>query len=175
MNLFLHSMKYGSIAHYDWEMTLLEEREGFLIAEGKAGRSLKHHTKGQTFIIPHASLEVYALQEGFTVSFDILDGEVISVYCNVSEPCVRDGADVSFIDLDLDFLWNKELGWHVVDEEEFEENRIRLNYPNDLAAYARQALSDLQERIRQNVFPFDGSLEDEIARIAASTSKQKHS
>ncbi|MEJ8303437.1 DUF402 domain-containing protein [Saccharibacillus sacchari] len=171
MNLKLHSLKYGNIAHYDWEMTLLEEREGFLIAEGKSGRQLKHYTKGQTFTIPHASLEVYALQEGFTVSFDILDGDVISIYCNVSEPCIHDGADVSFIDLDLDLLWNKALGWHVVDEEEFEDNRRRLNYPDHVAAYARQALHDLQERTRRKAFPFDGSLNDKIAQIAAGTGK----
>lgn len=169
MNLKLHSMKYGSIAHYDWEMTLLEEREGFLIAEGKAGRQLKHYTKGQTFTIPHASLEVYALQEGFTVSFDILDGKVISIYCNVSQPCLRNGAYVSFIDLDLDLLWNEESGWHVVDEDEFEENRIRLNYPDELVAYARRALEKLQERTRRKNFPFDGSLDARIRRIASET------
>lgn len=173
MNLKLHSLKYGNIAHYDWEMTLLEEREGFLIAEGKAGRPLKHHTKGQTFIIPHASLEVYALEEGFTVSFDILDGKVISIYCNVSEPCIRNGVDVSFIDLDLDLLWNEALGWHVVDEDEFEENRRKLSYPDHVVAYARQALNDLQERTRQRLFPFDGSLNAKIAQIAAETAKQR--
>lgn len=173
MNLKLHSLKYGNIAHYDWEMTLVEEREGFLIAEGKAGRQLKHYTKGQTFTIPHASLEVYALQEGFTVSFDILEGEVISIYCNVSEPCIRSGADVSFIDLDLDLLWNKELGWHVVDEDEFEENRHKLAYPDHVVAYALRALKDLQERTRRKAFPFDGSLDGKIAQIAAGTAKQK--
>lgn len=169
MILHLHALKYGNIAHYDWEMTLLEEREGFLVAEGKAGRKLKHYTKGQTFAIPHASLEVYALQDGFTVSFDIADGEVISIYCNVSEPCVRSGAEVSFVDLDLDLLWNESAGWHVVDEDEFEENRRRLNYPDELVDYARRALEKLQERARRKKFPFDGSLDALIRRIASRT------
>ncbi|GGN99520.1 DUF402 domain-containing protein [Saccharibacillus kuerlensis] len=171
MNLKLHAMKYGNVAHYDWEMKLLGEREGCLIGEGEAGRKLKHHTKGQTFTIPHASLEVYALEEGFTVSFDIADGKVISIYCNVSQPCLRDGEDVSFVDLDLDLLWNEEKGWHVVDEDEFEINRRRFGYPDELVRYAQRSLQDLQQRAQRGQFPFDGSLNDEIARIAAGTAK----
>ncbi|OWA35156.1 hypothetical protein B9G55_10780 [Saccharibacillus sp. O16] len=166
MILHLHALKYGNITHYDWDMTLLGEREGCLIAEGAAGRKLRHHTKGQTFTIPHASLEVYALEQGFTVSFDIRDGQVTSIYCNVSEPCMRDGAHVSFVDLDLDLLWNEAEGWHVVDEDEFESNRLRLRYPEALSQYARDSLTSLRERVEKRQFPFDGSLDEEIERIA---------
>lgn len=171
MTLHLHALKYGNIPHYDWEMTLLGEREGCLIAEGAAGRKLKHHTKGQTFTIPHASLEVYALNEGYTVSFDITDGRMISIYCNVSRPCVRDGEHVSFVDLDLDLLWNEAEGWHVVDEDEFESNRVRLGYPDELSAYARQSLAALRERVDLKRFPFDGSLNEDINRIASQTAE----
>ncbi|WP_172256569.1 DUF402 domain-containing protein [Saccharibacillus deserti] len=171
MKLNLHALKYGGIAHYDWEMELLGEREGCLIVEGAPGRSLKHHTKGQTFTVPHASLEVYALEEGFTVSFDIADGRVVSIYCNVSQPCVRSGEEVSFVDLDLDLLWNEREGWHVVDEDEFEDNRGRLGYPDELTRFAQRSLRDLQERAHQGKFPFDGSLEEEIRRIASGTPK----
>ncbi|NGZ77441.1 DUF402 domain-containing protein [Saccharibacillus alkalitolerans] len=152
-------------------MKLLEEREGCLIAEGKAGRRLKHHTKGQTFTVPHASLEVYALNEGYTVSFDIAEGGVISIYCNIAQPCVRKGNDVSFVDLDLDLLWNEELGWRVVDEDEFEDNRRRLGYPDELVRYAQRSLRDLQERAHRGRFPFDGSLDAQVSRIAAETAK----
>ncbi|OWR27720.1 hypothetical protein CDO73_21250 [Saccharibacillus sp. O23] len=171
MILHLHALKYGNIAHYDWEMTLLGEREGCLIAEGAAGRKLKHHTKGQTFRIPHASLEVYALHEGYTVSFDIAEGRMISIYCNVSRPCVREGDHVSFVDLDLDLLWNETQGWHVVDEDEFESNRIRLRYPEELSQYARDSLKSLQERVEKKRFPFDGSLNDYIRHIASKTAE----
>ncbi len=171
MILHLHALKYGPIPHYDWEMTLLGEREGCLVAEGAAGRQLRHYTKGQTFTIPHASLEVYALEEGFTVSFDIRGGRVISIYCNVSQPCVRDGAHVSFVDLDLDLLWNEAEGWHVVDEDEFESNRLRLQYPEELSDYARESLKKLRERVENKQFPFDGSLDEEIRRIASRNEK----
>ncbi len=171
MDLKLHALKYGDTPHYDWDMKLLGEREGCLIAEGAPGRQLKHHTKKRTFTVPHASLEVYALEEGFTVSFDIADGKVISIYCNVSQPCVRDGEHVSFVDLDLDLLWNEAEGWHVVDEDEFEDNRQRLGYPDELTRYAQRSLRSLQERAQRGEFPFDGSLDEEIERIQAGTAK----
>ncbi len=171
MILHLHALKYGNIPHYDWEMTLLGEREGCLIAFGAAGRKLKHHTKGQTFTIPHASLEVYALNEGYTVSFDIAEGRMISIYCNVSQPCVRNGDHVSFVDLDLDLLWNEDAGWHVVDEDEFETNRLRLRYPDEVSAYARESLAALRERADTRQFPFDGSLNDDLYRIASKTAE----
>lgn len=172
MNLKLHALKYGNIAHYDWDMTLLEEREGCLIAEGRAGRSLKHHTKGQTFTIPHASLEVYALHEGFTVSFDIAGGRIVSMYCNVSQPCIRSGHDVSFVDLDLDLLWNEEQGWHVVDEDEFAVNRLKFGYPPDVAESAERSLDELRRRVRASAFPFDGSLDAHVRRIASETADE---
>nr|WP_305121002.1 DUF402 domain-containing protein [Saccharibacillus sp. JS10] len=154
-------------------MTLLEQREDFVIAEGKAGRKLKHHTKGQTFTIPHASLEVYALQEGFTVSFDIQNGKLISIYCNITQPCIQHESHVSFVDLDLDLLWNEAQGWHVVDEDEFADNQVRLNYPPELIVYARQALEDLQQRIAQHQFPFDGSLDPIIHHIANQAAERE--
>lgn len=171
MNLNLHALKYGGIAHYDWEMQLLEEREDCLIAEGAAGRKLKHHTKGQTFVIPHASLEVYALKEGYTVSFDIRNGRTVSIYCNVCLPCERSRTEVSFVDLDLDLLWNESDGWHVVDEDEFAVNREKFGYPPDLVHTAERSLAELQRRVREKQFPFDSSLDRHLQQIAAGTIK----
>ncbi|MDO3412631.1 DUF402 domain-containing protein [Saccharibacillus sp. CPCC 101409] len=171
MKLNVHALKYGDIAHYDWEMELLEERADCLIAQGTAGRKLRHHTKGQVFEIPHASLEVYALKDGYTVSFDIAEGRLISIYCNAALPCVRTGSDLSFVDLDLDLLWNEAEGWHVVDEDEFAVNCNRFGYPAEVIDAAERSIRELQARAESKLFPFDGSLDDLLNRIAAKTAE----
>ncbi|UUZ92914.1 DUF402 domain-containing protein [Paenibacillus sp. P25] len=84
-------------------------------------------------------------------------GEIRQYYCNINEPAVLKDSLVSFVDLDLDLVYRGG-EWKVVDEDEFEANRVKFRYPDELAKRARLELERLQLRVKEGRFPFDGTL-----------------
>lgn len=88
----------------------------------------------------------------------------MTYYCNICLPPVLQGNTLSFIDLDLDLVHREEV-WTVVDEDEFLENQQLYDYPTDVIERARASLLNLQERIAQQQFPFDGFLDSFIPTV----------
>ena len=157
MALLIQAVKYDGSLHCDWETTLLEETDQYVLVYGQSGRSLVHHTRRQTFVCETPSLEYYDLQDGYTVNLDLEpDGE--RYYCNICLPTERTAFGLRFVDLGLDFIRNKACEWTVVDEDEFLENQRVYQYPEDIIEGAEQMLHRLQDKIQRQAFPFDGFL-----------------
>lgn len=162
----IRALKYPNVPHYNWDVELLEEAPGHVICMGRPGRKLAHHTKQKVFNIHNYSVEFYSFEDWFTVSADIEDGLIQQYYCNVSMPAVRDGNTISFIDLDLDLVQRSlNRPWEVVDVDEFQTNRVKYGYPSSLIGEAEQKLNDLQIRVREGQFPFDGKLKFYIDQV----------
>jgi protein associated with RNAse G/E len=154
----IQALKYGNRLHYEWETTLLEKTETYFIVLGEYGRKLRHHTKQKVFTVENWTIEFFSLDSWFTVSADVIGGEIKQYYCNINQPAKIKGNTVSFVDLDLDYI-QRNGEWKVVDEDEFLSNADKFAYPDNLIRKAREELVNLEERIRNKQFPFDGTIE----------------
>ncbi|WP_252183332.1 DUF402 domain-containing protein [Rossellomorea vietnamensis] len=124
----------------------------------KPGRKLKHYSRDTTFIFDNTSLEYFSLKEGFTVAMEIKNGSIVSYYCNVALPSVLRGNEISFVDLDLDLVKKQDEQWEVIDEEEFETNSLKYNYPLELKEGAILSLEEMKSKVKNQVFPFNESV-----------------
>lgn len=149
------ALKYPNIPHYEWEGEMLEKTDDYILLLCKPGRKLIHHTKNKVFIEENTSIEYFSLAEWYTAAMKVADEEIVSYYCNVAMPSVLEGNNLSFIDLDLDLLKQKNEDFKVVDEDEFAENSIRLNYPTQLKTRAIKALEELKAQAIRGEFPFN--------------------
>ncbi|WP_282937137.1 DUF402 domain-containing protein [Paenibacillus sp. RC67] len=163
-NITIQAMKYGNRLHYEWNTTLLEKTDSHIFVLSEPGRQLQHYTRGKTFICEHWTIEFFPFDSWYTVSADIVNGKITQYYCNINQPAVCNGNTVSYIDLDLDFVQRNNI-WKVVDEDEFAVNAVELSYPPDLVERARLELENLQQRVANGQFPFDGTIERFIAAI----------
>lgn len=162
----IQALKYGNRPHYEWNARLLEQNGDYVFVLAEYGRKLRHFTKNSVFTLNNWTIEFFSSSRWFTVAADIKDGRVVQYYCNINEPSVINGDDISFVDLDLDYVWrNGE--WAVVDEDEFELHRVKLGYPEELVRRARTELEQLKQLVSRREFPFDGSIERLIERIPA--------
>ena len=162
--LTIQAKKYDGRPHYSWEGTILKQMETYLVVANTPGRTLHHHRRDTIYTYDNYSLEFYPLNADFTVGLDVeLTGEV-TYYCNICLPPVLQGDHLSFIDLDLDLVYRDDV-WTVVDEDEFLENQQLYRYPVELIERTRTALLDLQQRIAQQQFPFDGFLDSFIPTV----------
>jgi protein associated with RNAse G/E len=81
-------------------------------------------------------------------------------YCNVTQPAIVDGGELTFVDLALDLWVNPDMSYLVLDEDEFEELR-QSSYSVEDARAARGALTELIERAEAGTIPgrpFEGPL-----------------
>jgi protein associated with RNAse G/E len=74
------------------------------------------------------------------------------------------GREVTFVDLDIDLVYRNGR-WMVVDEDEFTVNALKFSYPPELIERVKKELKDLEQRIEQKQFPFDGSIEKFIEAV----------
>lgn len=151
----IKALKYPDILHYEWEGELLHHTPDYVLVLCKPGRKLIHHTKNKVFTINNMSLEYFSLKEWFTAAMEIEEGKIVAAYCNVAKPSLFDNGEISFIDLDLDYIQEKYEDWKVVDEDEFESNSMKYNYPVELKNEAVEALAKLKEAVRIGSFPFN--------------------
>lgn len=153
--LTIKSFKHPDILHYEWQTTFLADTDDYLVVSSKAGRQLTHYTKGAVFTVPHDSIEIFMKNQWFSASFDVVDNQIVSAYCNIAHPPVFLENEVHFVDFDVDYIKRPERDWQVVDEDEFLENSIRYGYSEELKLRVYQELHDLIQRVENKTFPFN--------------------
>ncbi|MRG28221.1 DUF402 domain-containing protein [Laceyella tengchongensis] len=154
----LQALKYPDILHYEWEGECLERTDDGMLVWCKPGRKLVHHTKNKVYVMDRPSLEYFSFTEWFTAAMQIENGQIASYYCNVAMPATVHGNVVRFVDLDLDLVKKAESDWQVVDEDEFRDNSVTYQYPEELIHQAVSSLDSLRLKIANGEFPFDETL-----------------
>ncbi|TDM47681.1 DUF402 domain-containing protein [Macrococcoides goetzii] len=154
----VNTYKYDHTIHYSWKSELIEENESYILLKSLPPRKFIHHTRGQTFVYDNASLEFISKSDGFTINTDIYRNSDIEYYCNICSLPILKENNIDIVDLDIDMIIDKEGKYYFVDEDEFEINKIKYQYPASLITKINHLKEKLESLYRNNVFPFDGFL-----------------
>ena len=147
--------KYDGVEHRRWPAQIARIEGSLLVLDAVFEEEVEHDLLG-TISSGTISTEYYWLDRWYNVfRFSDPDGRLKNFYCNVNQPPVLDGDVLSYIDLDIDVLVAPDLTYKILDVEDFEENAKRYDYPNDVLANARQALTEVIELIESRAFPFN--------------------
>ncbi|MFD2133866.1 DUF402 domain-containing protein [Pseudogracilibacillus auburnensis] len=157
--------KYNGKLHYQWEASIIEYTENYIVVYGTPERKLIHHTKGKIFDCNTYSIEYYPLRKWFTVNIDIDEDGNHEYYCNICIPPKIIKGNICFTDLDIDVIRNKKGFWTIVDEDEFEENSIKMCYPTYIIENSKRSLNDLLFKIKEERYPFNGFFEKYINEL----------
>lgn len=87
----------------------------------------------------------------------------LSVYVNIGTPPVVGEGRISQVDLDLDVIRLVDGSVKIIDEDEFEDHRMRLDYPPDLVDGARSAAERAAQLMREGSEPFGTASEGWLA------------
>jgi protein associated with RNAse G/E len=79
-------------------------------------------------------------------------------YVNLALPSEWDGELCVYIDLELDVALFEDGIVRVLDQDEYEESKIRYNYPDELIERVEHTTVQVVEMMERRTFPFDGSL-----------------
>ena len=160
----VRATNYDGAAHWVHAATLLEARDdGFVQTQTHAGLVVARE-RG-TFTSPYNTKGHYWQDRWFnvirlethdsTTKLWKLDG----FYCNIASPVTFDGATVGYIDLQLDVrvfaATDGSLSFRILDEDEFDEAKVRYAYPEDLIARCWSAVDQCIAMVKSRQFPFD--------------------
>jgi len=153
--LIVRACKFDGSLHRSWRAELVRQDSSLLVLDAMFEAEVNHQLMG-TIARGTVSLEYYWLDRWYNIfRFINPDGELRNYYCNVNMPPTLDGEVLSYIDLDIDVLVEPDFSYKVLDQDEFEENAERYNYPEHVRRNARQAVTELIELIEDRKFPFN--------------------
>ena len=150
--------KWGGGRHYEFAMSWLAEDEHGVWLGAPEGTTIRR--PGQVFPATTEWVTCFAREAGWTASFYPRDRHEIAAYVDITTPPAwsRDDAPgvhvVSMVDLDLDVvkMVNGEL--LIDDEDEFEEHRHSLGYPDEIVTLAESTAAAVFAAIAADDEPF---------------------
>lgn len=157
--------KTGGIDHLSWSGELLKQTNEWIVVHGTLGGEAHHHTRDLKFRFTHEIIGIISRSEYYNV-FAAYDstGEFHHSYCNVATPGVYDerSSEVSWTDLELDVVFDKNGDTTLLDQDEFDEAVEKGVYTPDLIDSATDAAEYLMSQAHSVKFPFAGSHRDEM-------------
>ena len=80
-------------------------------------------------------------------------------YSNVAMPARFDGKTLHWVDLDIDIRCYLDGSFRVLDQDEFERNRIEMGYPNEVVDHALAARDEVLRLGKIGTFPFNHEIQ----------------
>lgn len=153
--IWVESLKYGGILHRRWRTRLELFEEPLIVLEGVFEEEVRHPLLGH-IAAGTRSTEYFWTDRWYNVfRFREPAGELRCYYCNVNMPPRLSAGRLTFVDLDVDILVAPDFSYRVLDEDEFEENQEKYQYPREFRAEAERARDGLISLIVGREFPFD--------------------
>ncbi|HQU93427.1 MAG TPA: DUF402 domain-containing protein [Pyrinomonadaceae bacterium] len=87
------------------------------------------------------------------------NGRFRNYYINICMPPEIGDATIDYVDLDIDLVVWPDGGWQTLDLEEFHENRLKFNYPDEVSNRVMETLKELEDIVQR------GSRNDELIVI----------
>ena len=76
-------------------------------------------------------------------------------YCNLSSPFTYKDKTLNYIDYDIDVIVQSDFSYQIIDQDEFEENRVKYNYPKHISRSIMKGTAELEDWIRGRKDPFN--------------------
>ncbi len=151
----MKAYKYDGALHYEQPLELNELNDEYISLKGHIGRKLTHYTRDTVYTFDKETIEYFFFEKWYTAAFVFNSHSVCDyIYCNICMPSKLLDQVVSFIDLDIDVIYDKgEV--KIVDVDEFEEHLIKYKYPEETISKVKKVTKEVVASIKNRNFPFN--------------------
>ncbi len=157
-SIVVRSLKYDGRIHRTWNAHLVTQFNHLIILEAVFEEEIRHQLLG-TIVPGTLSTEYYWLNKWYNVfRFTESKASACIYYCNINLPAKFADNLMSYVDLDIDILVAPDFRYKILDEDEFETNAARFNYPVSVRNKAFKAVKEVIGLIEKRRFPFSNSL-----------------
>lgn len=148
----IRSYKHDGTFHREWQKNIaLHQTEHILI--GMNNKTKMVEANGKSFTTKEPALFYFHKHHWFNV-VRILHKENPYFYCNISSPFTYNDHLLTYIDYDLDVIVQDDFSYEVLDEEEYEINKQKMNYGKEVEYEVNESVMILKKWIRTRKGPF---------------------
>ena len=152
--ILLRATKYDGAAHWIQPFRVVSDDGTLLVTEYRA-RTPIFTSRGE-FRSPYDSRVYFWRDRWYNVFQLSRPGCTTSLwYCNVTTPPRLEGAELRYVDLDLDVAVRPDGCIELLDEDEFELHQRTYGYPCEVVERAEDAANQVTSLARQWAFPFN--------------------
>ncbi|RST72320.1 DUF402 domain-containing protein [Siminovitchia acidinfaciens] len=157
-NIQIQSYKHNGNIHRIWAETKVLKATNHTIIGGN-DRTPVTESDGRTWITREPAICYFHADLWFNIIAMIRDNGVY-YYCNLGSPYVFDKGALKYIDYDLDVKVFPDMTFTLLDEDEYEQNRKIMGYPDVIDHILKKNVEKLVRWIRQRKGPFSAEFID---------------
>lgn len=155
----IQAYKHDGHLHRTWENTLILKGTETVVI-GANDRTKVTESDGRTWITREPAICYFHSKYWFNI-IGMLRDDGIHYYCNISSPFVFDNEALKYIDYDLDLKIYPDHTIDLLDEDEYEEHKRKMNYPVVLDRILYNHVEFVKRWVRQQKGPFSPGFVDQ--------------
>lgn len=162
-NIQIHSYKHDESLHRIWDKaTVLDCNEDYIIVANRRTKVIE--SNGRFWHTREPSVTWFYKDHWFNI-IGIIKKKEIHYYCNIASPYIIDDEALKYIDYDLDIKVIDDFSYTVLDRNEYNKHKERMEYPKDLKQILEKELSLLKTMIENRQGPFNKDVVKEWYKI----------
>lgn len=146
------SYKHNGKLHRVWESNIVLKGTEMVVI-GANDKATVTESDGRMWTTREPAISYFHATYWFNI-IGMLRNDGIHYYCNISSPFTYDDEGLKYIDYDLDVKVFPDMTYKLLDEDEYAEHRMKMNYPKELNAILYKNIEHLLMWIRQRKGPF---------------------
>lgn len=148
----IHSYKHNGKIHRVWQETMVLKGTRNIVI-GANERTVVTESDGRTWLTREPSICYFHAEHWFNI-ICMLREDGVYYYCNISSPFIYDNQSLKYIDYDLDVKVFPDMTYTILDEDEFEEHKKQMDYPEAIDLILHRNVEKLISWIKQRKGPF---------------------
>lgn len=152
-DLQIQSYKHDESLHRIWEKaTVIEESDNHIVVVNKRTKVIE--SNGRFWHTREPSVTWFFKDRWFNI-IGILKQDTIHFYCNIASPYIIDNEALKYIDYDLDIKVVEDFNYTILDRNEYNKHKTKMEYPSKLKKILETELDKLKVMIDKREDPFN--------------------
>jgi protein associated with RNAse G/E len=148
----IQSYKHDETLHRIWEKaTVIEETEDHIVVVNRRTKVIE--ANGRFWHTREPSVTWFYKHHWFNI-IGIIKRDSIHYYCNIASPYIMDQEALKYIDYDLDIKVIEDFSYTILDRNEYNRHKNKMEYSTKLKKILENELSLLKQMIEQRQIPF---------------------
>lgn len=152
----IQSYKHDEELHRIWEKaTVVDVQEDYIVVVNKRTKVIE--ANGRFWHTREPSVTWFFKEKWFNI-IGIIKKDEIHYYCNIASPYLIDEEGLKYIDYDLDVKVVDDFSYNILDRNEYNRHKMKMEYPDKLVILLEKELKILTDMVENNDLPFQHSI-----------------
>jgi hypothetical protein len=158
----IQSYKHDETLHRIWEKaTVVDVQDNYIVVVNKRTKVIE--ANGRFWHTREPSVTWFFKEKWFNI-IGIIKKDEMHYYCNIASPYMIDEEGLKYIDYDLDVKVLNDFSYNILDRNEYNRHKVKMEYPQKLRKILEKELRILTHMVENNIMPFQHKIVEDYYR-----------